>query len=139
MNGGERLMWDTGPMLFLMTRLVFRLDGVVRSARLGGQQIRNLSMPAIIRMGQELYGREPLLQRARPDRARRLGALISAKAPMINAALFVSPCHGAPAHDVTVRLASATFEVMAELYILQNNDALDAIKADRKIWQRLAA
>lgn len=132
-------MWDRAPMLFLMNDVVFSLDGVVRNARLGGQQIRKLSMPAITRMGQELYGREPLLQRVRPDRAQRLGALIAAKTPAINAALFSSPCHGAPPHDVTVRFVSVSFDVMAELYNLQRGGELDTLKADRRIWRRLAA
>ena len=126
-------------MLFLMNDVVFSLDGVVRNARLGGQQIRKLSMPAIIRMGQELYGMEPRLQHVRPDRAQRLGALISAKSPTINAALFSSPCHGAPPHDVTVRFVSASFDVMADLYNLQQRGDLDIAKADRRIWRRLAA
>ncbi len=127
------------PMLFLMNDVVFSLDGIVRNARMGGQQVRKLTMPSIIRMGQELYAGEPLLQRVRPDRAQRLGALIAAKAPTINAALFISPCQGAPPHDVTVRFVSVSFEVMADLYNLQRDGELDTLKADRRIWRRLAA
>lgn len=126
-------------MLFLMNDVVFSLDGVVRGAKLGGHQVRKLTMSAIIRMGQELYAAEPNLHRVRPERARRLGALISAKAPVINAALFLSPCHGAPPHDVTVRFVGASFEVMADLYNLQRDGELDTVKADSRIWRRLAA
>jgi hypothetical protein len=126
-------------MLFLMNDVVFSLDGVARGARLRGRRFSQLSMPAIIRMGQELYATEPLLQHSRPDRAQRLGALISSKAPMINAALFVAPSHDCAPADVTVRFVSAQFEVMAELYTLQQDGGLNAVKADRHIWRRLAA
>ena len=126
-------------MLFLMNDVVFSLDGVVRDARMGGAQVKKLSMPSIIRMGQELYAGEPLLQRTHPDQAQRLGALISAKAPMINAALFVAPSHGCRPEDVTVRFVSAQSEAMADLYTMHRDGRLSAVKADRIVWQRLAA
>jgi hypothetical protein len=131
-------------MLFLLNDVVFRLDGVAMEVRLGGVRLggarmRGLAFPAILRMGQELYAAEPLLQRTKPERARRLAALISAKAPMINAALFIAPSlHCAP-DEVTVRFVGCEFEVMADLFTLQRNGRLDAISADRKIWRRLAA
>jgi hypothetical protein len=129
-------------MLFLLNDVVFRLDGVAMGVRLGGARLggaRGLAFPAILRMGQELYAAEPLLQRTKPERARRLAALISAKAPMINAALFIAPSlHCAP-DEVTVRFVGCEFEVMADLFTLQRNGRLDAISADRKIWRRLAA
>jgi len=76
-------------MLFLLNDVVLRLDGVAMDAQLDGKRMLRLSFPAILRMGQELFAREPLLPHTNPERARRLAALISAKAPMINAALFV--------------------------------------------------
>jgi hypothetical protein len=126
-------------MLFLMNDVVFSLDGVVRNAQMGGTQVKKLSMPAIIRMGQELYAGAPLLQHTHPDQALRLSALISAKAPMINAALFVAPTYGCKADEVTVRFVSAQFEVMADLYNMYRDGRLSAVKVDRIIWQRLAA
>jgi hypothetical protein len=126
-------------MLFLLNDTVLRLDGVAMDAQLGGQRMLRLAFPAILRMGQELYSREPLLQRTNPERARRLGALITAKAPMINAALFVAPALDCPPAEVTVRFIACQFEVMAELLNLQQAGDLDAISADRKIWRRLAA
>jgi len=126
-------------MLFLLNDTVLRLDGVAMDARLGGRQMRTLNLPEILRMGQELYAAEPMLQRTNPQRALRLGALISAKAPMINAALFVAPSLDCAPSEVTVRFVACQFEVMAELYTLQQGGALNAVTADRRIWRRLAA
>ena len=126
-------------MLFLMNDVVFSLDGVVRNAEMGGMQVKKLSMPAIIRMGQELYAGEPLLQHTQPEQAQRLSALVSAKAPMINAALFVTPSVNCDPADVTVRFVAAQFEVMADLYNMHRDGLLNAVKADRFIWRRLAA
>ena len=126
-------------MLFLLNDVVLRLDGVAMDAKLDGQRMLRLSFPAILRMGQELFAREPLLPRTNPERARRLCALITAKAPMINAALFVAPTLDCSPAEVTVRFVACQFEVMAELHTLQRDGGLDAVIADRKIWRRLAA
>lgn len=126
-------------MLFLLNDVVLRLDGVAMDSRLDGRRLQRLSFPEILRMGQELFSVEPTLQRTNPDRARRLGALITAKAPMINAALFVAPSLGCSPAEVTVRFVACEFEVMAELLTLQQDGELDAVSADRKIWRRLAA
>jgi len=126
-------------MLFLLNDTVLRLDGATMDAPAGGPRIKRPAFPQILRMGQELYAREPLLQRTNPKRARRLCSLIAAKAPMINAALFVAPALDCPPGEVTVRFVACQFEVMAELYTLQQAGALDAVAADRRIWRRLAA
>ncbi len=126
-------------MLFLMNDVVFKLDGVVMDARLGGERLKALTLPAIIRMGQEIFAKEPLVHRHAPERAQRLGALICGKAPMINAAHFIAPAVACAPHEVTVRFVSLQFELMAELYTLQRAGELDALRADRKVWRRLAA
>jgi hypothetical protein len=126
-------------MLFLLNDVVFKLDGVIMDARLGGERLKGLTLPSIIRMGQELYAAEPLVHRRQTERAQRLCALISGKAPMINAALFLAPEKDCPPEDVRVRFVAAQFEVMAELYNLQRVGALDALAADRRVWRRLAA
>jgi hypothetical protein len=126
-------------MLFLLNDTVLRLDGVAMDARLSSQRMQRLEFPAILRMGQELFSREPLLHRTNPARAQRLGSLITAKAPMINAALFVAPSVGCNPSEVTVRFVACQFEVMAELHNLQRAGELSAVSADRMIWRRLAA
>ncbi|MDB5435920.1 MAG: hypothetical protein JWR47_2177 [Phenylobacterium sp.] len=130
---------SSSSMLFLLNDVVFRLDGVAMNARLGGRRMRDLAFPTILRMGQELYAAEPLLQRTNVQRARRLAALISAKTPTINAALFVAPALNCMPQEVTVRFVNCQFEVMAELFTLQQGGRLDAVSADRRIWRRLAA
>jgi hypothetical protein len=126
-------------MLFLLNDTVLRLDGVAVDTRLGRRRMLSLEFPAILRMGQELFAREPLLQRTNPERARRLAALIGAKAPMINAALFVAPALDCPPGEVTVRVVACQSEAMDQLYELQQAGELDAVSADRRIWRRLAA
>jgi len=126
-------------MLFLLNDTVLRLDGVAMDAKLNGRRMLNLEFPAILRMGQELYSREPLLQRTNPERARRLAALITAKAPSINAALFVAPALDCAPSEVTVRFVSCEFETMAQLQSLHRDGRLDPVSVDRMIWRRLAA
>ena len=108
-------------------------------ARMEGGKWRALALPAVMQMGKELFAAQPLLQRRAPERARRLAALISAKAPAINAALFLAPSMGCAPEEVTVRFASCQFEVMAQLSSMQKEGGLDAVSADHKLWRRLAA
>jgi hypothetical protein len=126
-------------MLFLLNDIVLRLDGATMNAPIGEARMKNLTFSAIIRMGQELYSKEPLLQRTSPERARRLCTLVAAKASSINAALFVAPALDCPPGEVTVRFVVCEFEAMAQLYNLQRAGELDAVSADRMIWRRLAA
>ncbi len=126
-------------MLFLLNDVVFRIDGEAMEAELSGRTFMQLSLPEIVRAGQKSYAREPLLQRTKPDEALRLAALISVKAPMINAALFVAPSVECKADEVTARFVSAQFEVMADLFTRHQAGKLDAVSADKQIWRRLAA
>jgi len=126
-------------MLFLLNDVVFQLEGVAMDARLDGGKWRALALPAVLEMGKELFAAQPLLQRRAPERARRLAALISAKAPAINAALFLAPSVACLPEEVTVRFASCQFEVMAQLASMQKEGGLDAVSADNKLWRRLAA
>src|SRR5580704_2144977 len=99
-------------MLFLLNDIVLRLDGATMNAPIGEARMKSLTFSAIIRMGQELYSKEPLLQRTSPERARRLCTLVAAKAPSINAALFVAPALDCPPGEVTVRFVVCEFEAM---------------------------
>jgi hypothetical protein len=126
-------------MLFLLNDRVFSLDGVASGVRMSSQRFQGLSLLSISRMGQEMYAREPLLQHSSPGQALRLAALISAKAPQFNAAMFLAPAFDGPPEDVTVRFVNTRFEVMADLYNRQRQGRLDPIFTDRQIWRRLAA
>ena len=126
-------------MMFLMNDMVLRLEDVATDTRVSGERLQRLSFPAILRMGQELFAKEPTLQRSNPERARRLGHLITRKAPIINAALFVAPRLDCAPAEVTVRFVSCEFEIMAGLFTLQREGRLDAVQVDKALWRRLAA
>jgi hypothetical protein len=149
-NGDESLACDKGRspkglaslfpnMLFLLNDVLFSLNRETFSLRLGARDLRKLTFPAIIKLGQELYAEDPLLQKNNPDRARRLGSLIASKVPMINAALFVAPRFGCTPDEVNVRFVNAEFELMAEFYTRQRDGLLDTVGVDKRLWRRLAA
>ena len=101
-------------MLFLMNDVVLDLARMKLTPRLTAHRFRALSFPSIIRMGQELYAETPLLHLERPNRAHRLAALISAKAPSITAALFVAPRADADPDEVTVRFEAHQVAIRCE-------------------------
>lgn len=126
-------------MLFLMNDVVLDLGEVQPSAALPRRAMKALSVTSVTRLGRELYADEPLLHAARPDRARRLAALIAAKAPEVNAALFTAPEPGCEAEAVDVRLAQVSPDTMRRLTEAQAAGALDVVAADRSVWRRFDA
>ena len=126
-------------MLFLMNDVVLDLSEMKLTPRLTAHRFRALSFPSIMRMGQELYAETPLLHIERPSRARRLAALIQAKAPSITAALFVAPGEAAAPEDVTIRFAELTPSALEALKDRQDEGDLDMLACDREVWRRLAA
>ncbi len=126
-------------MLFLLNDVVLNLSGMSLSPKLGPKALDALSFNVVSLLGQELYSEEPLLHFDRPERAKRLALLIVAKAPAINAALFVAPRYGCAPGEVTLRYAKVDFEVMARLSKRQDEGLMDAVWLDRQVWRRLAA
>lgn len=126
-------------MLFLMNEVVLNLDALHLAPPMAAQRFAKLNLQFVSQLGAELFSEEPLLQRVAPERAARLAALIVAKAPEINAALFVAPSKGCPIDHVQSRYASLGFEVMGVLYERQRHGALTTLEADRQVWRRLAA
>lgn len=126
-------------MLFLLNDTVLDVKPVTMPSRLAGRRMRSLSFDDLVRMGQELFAEDPLLQYARPGRAERLATLIMAKAPAINAALFVAPSFKCSAAAVHARFASVGSEVLNQLRARQVDGRLDMVTADRQVWRRLAA
>ncbi len=126
-------------MLFLMNDRVLQLDdGLASTIELG--RFDEVSPTFAIKLGQELYAEQPLLQREAPERARRLALLIQSKAPEVNAALFVAPAVGCRPDQVLTRFASLSLEVMASLYSRDKAEGgLTPVQADREVWRRLAA
>lgn len=126
-------------MLFLLNDVVINLSGMSLSPQMAGRRFRALPFNVVSQLGQELYSEEPLLHFDRPERARRLATLIKAKAPAINAALFVAPRYGCTPDEVTLRYANVDFEVMARLSSRQDQGLMDTVWTDRQVWRRLAA
>ncbi|MES2034608.1 MAG: hypothetical protein V4466_10560 [Pseudomonadota bacterium] len=126
-------------MLFLMNEVVLNLDALDLAPPVTAQRFAKLNLQFVSQLGAELFSEEPLLQRVAPERAARLAALIVAKAPEINAALFVAPSKGCPVDHVQSRYASLGFEVMSVLYDRQRHGVLTTVEADRHVWRRLAA
>jgi hypothetical protein len=126
-------------MLFLMNDVVLSLDALDLAPPATVKRFHALSLGFVGKLGQELFSEEPLLPRTAPERACRLAALISAKAPEINAALFVAPFQNCPVDQVAIRYVQISFEVMGLLYERQQSGALTTLEADRQVWRRLAA
>ncbi len=126
-------------MLFLLNDVVLNLDVVALAPPVAARRFERLGMEFITGLGREMFAAEPLLHRASPEQAARLAALIVAKHPEINAALFVATAKNCPIEQVSVRYAQISFEIMGALYTRQQEGALSNLEADRQVWRRLAA
>jgi hypothetical protein len=125
-------------MLFLMNDRVLQLNADMGSLAPG--RFDAISASYAVKLGQELYAEQPMLHREAQERARRLALLIRAKAPEVNAALFVAPAVGCRPDQVITRFASLSMEVMAALYARDKAEGgLTPVQADREVWRRLAA
>ena len=126
-------------MLFLMNDVVLNLSGVRLSPQMAARRFQSLSFEAVGKLGCELFAENPLLHVHRPERACRLATLIVAKAPRVNAALFVAPRYGCDPDEVMFRVATVSFDIMAALSDRQAEGLLDTVSTDREVWRRLAA
>lgn len=125
-------------MLFLLNDCVFSTRHV-RLAEAVAPRLDVLSFDAVARLGQELFAADPLLHQLRPERAERLAALLTSKAPNVNAAHFLAPRAGCDPAEVRMQFANLQFEVMVDLYRRQRDGELDTLWTDRAVWKRLAA
>ncbi|HEY0436378.1 MAG TPA: hypothetical protein VGC92_07055 [Phenylobacterium sp.] len=121
-----------------MNDVVLKIDEGVVHPRLG-RAMGDLTIQSVLELGQELFAQHPLAQRTRKPSAERLAALIFAKAPSINAAMFLAPRPGCAPREVTARLADTPFEVMASLYKLQGAGLLTADTVSNRVWRKMAA
>lgn len=126
-------------MHFLLNDVVFNLSAADLSVEAIGGRFHAVSFEFVEQLGRELYAEHPILQRTQPGRAMRLAALIKAKAPEVNGALFVAPSLGCGKAQVGVRYASLDIAVMAGLHARQAAGRLTPLIADREVWRRLAA
>lgn len=126
-------------MLFLMNDVILSFDPSELAPPVTRDRFAKLSLNSVLDLGKELFSEEPLLQHKDVERAQRLAALIIAKAPDVNAALFIAPARGCAVEDVQARYVQLSVEVMGALLHRQNAGALTNAEADRQVWQRLAA
>jgi hypothetical protein len=126
-------------MYFLLNDAVLNLQGDDLAPAALTRRFGSIGFDYVQTLGQELFAEQPLLQHDRPERAKKLAALINAKQPAINAALFVAPAHGCRPDQVGVRFASLDLPTIANLQRAQSSGRLDAVIADREVWRRLAA
>jgi hypothetical protein len=126
-------------MLFLLNDQVLKIERAEMVPPIDAERFRRLSFDFVCELGRELFADEPLLQETSPARAVRLAALIGAKAPQINAALFVAPSFGCNPDLVTCQFAEISFDMMAWLYQHQRAGELTNLVADKQVWRRLAA
>ena len=126
-------------MLFLLNDVVLSVDTAELALPLARDHFAKVSLSYVAKLGQELYAAEPLLHLKDVEKAHRLAALIMAKAPDINAALFIAPSRGCLVEQVQSRYAQLSFEVMGSLFQQQKLGALSNTEADRQVWRRLAA
>lgn len=126
-------------MLFLMNDVVLSFDAAELAPPMTRDRFAALSLNYVGELGKELFAEEPLLHHKDLERVQRLAALIVAKAPDINAALFVAPARGCRVADVQVRYAQLSVEVMGALLQRQKAGGLTNLEADRQVWRRLAA
>lgn len=126
-------------MLFLLNDVVLSVDTDELALPLARDLFEKVSLTYVTKLGQELYAAEPLLHLKDQEKAHRLAALIMAKAPDVNAALFIAPSRGCLVDQVQARYAQLSFEVMGSLFQQQKLGSLSNVEADRQVWRRLAA
>ena len=123
-------------MLFLMNDWVMQFDQKALVEDLVGFNVRNITFPQVLVLGQELYAEEPQLHLRQPAQARKLAALVMAKQPEVNAVLFVPPHQGCNPRDVTVRYCAVAFDLLAQLLKVQETQKNGAW-ANKEVWNKL--
>ena len=126
-------------MMFLMNDAMLELDGPSAPSPPPAGRMGALTLDHVLKLGAELYAERPLLHRDDPERARRLALLVRAKAPEVNAALFVAPAAGCRPDAVIHRVAEVSVELMAGLRNLSDAGQLTPVAADKEVWRRMAA
>ena len=124
-------------MLFLLNDVVFDLDEACPATPADTRRFEKLSFDYVLELGCELFAENPLLHRNDPQRARRLAWLIAERSPDVNAALFAAPAVACDPDLVEPRFCALPDAVMRQLQA--KGRRLDAVAADRAVWNRMAA
>ena len=126
-------------MLFLLNDVVFDLDQTCPVSAVDARRFERLGLDYVVELGCELFSEDPMLHRNDPERARRLAWLIAARSPDVNAALFAAPEAGCPTDLVEPRFCALPEAVMQQLHRRDERGRLDAVAADKAVWNRMAA
>ncbi|MFN3837302.1 MAG: hypothetical protein ACK4MI_06250 [Brevundimonas sp.] len=124
-------------MLFLLNDVVFDLDEACPVMPADTRRFEKLSFDYVLELGCELFAEDPLLHRNDPERARRLAWLIAQRSPDVNAALFAAPAVACDPDLVEPRFCALPDAVIAQLQA--KGRRLNAVAADRAVWNRMAA
>lgn len=126
-------------MLFLLNDVVFDLDEACPVTPADARRFEKLGFDYVLELGCELFAEDPLLHVNDPGRARRLAWLIADRAPEINAALFAADEAGCAPELVEPRFCTLPDGVIRQLSNKGRKGKLDAVAADKAVWNRLAA
>jgi len=126
-------------MLFLLNDVVFDLDETCPVTPGDARRFEKLAFDYVLELGCELFAENPMLHRDDPARARRLAWLIANRSPDVNAALFAAPAAGCDPDLVEPRFCALPAPAMRSLKGQESRGKLDAVTADRAVWNRLAA
>ena len=124
-------------MLFLLNDVVFDLDETCPVTPGDARRFEKLGFDYVLELGCELFAEDPMLHRTDPVKARRLAWLIAERSPEVNAALFAAPDEGCAPELVEPRFCALPEAVIRQLQA--KGRRLDAVAADRAVWNRLAA
>jgi hypothetical protein len=126
-------------MLFLMNDVVFDLDEACPVTPADARRFEKLGFDYVLELGCELFAEDPLMHRTDPERARRLAWLIAERSPEVNAALFAAPAAHCDPDLVEPRFCALPEQVIRQLGKTDRKGQLNAVSADRAVWNRLAA
>ena len=124
-------------MLFLLNDVVFDLDEACPVTPADARRFDRLDFDYVLALGCELFAEDPLMHRNDPERARRLAWLIADRSPEVNAALFAAPARDCAPELVEPRFCALPAAVMDQLQA--KGRRLNAVAADRAVWNRMAA
>jgi hypothetical protein len=126
-------------MLFLLNDVVFDLDETCPVTPGDARRFDALGLDYVLELGCELFAEDPLLHINDPTRARRLAWLIADRSPEVNAALFAAPARDCAPELVEPRFCALPPAVIRQLKTRAARGKLDAVAADRAVWNRMAA
>ena len=126
-------------MLFLLNDVVFDLDEACPVTAADARRFEKLGFDYVLELGCELFAEDPLMHRTDPGRARRLAWLIAERSPEINAALFAAPARDCAPELVEPRFCALPDPIIRQLMTRAAKGKLDAVAADRAVWNRMAA